>query len=452
MMNPQHSGKKTYGVTCTQTGKECIYIGARLLLDEGLELTVHATLAHEMLHQAINMRYRNNCKPYEKGDEVRAKEYKKVVRVTNLKHPIDDLFERALRNPGGPDAKEAELIVRPAHAEVLYANDEEKRQQLDWNYRELYDFYRNRVLPDIDQALKNAHKKAKELQKKYNVPMDADDVEYFENIRKIKRKQKLLWMLLILMLLAIGGVGCFFYFWMAPMNQIVTINDEFFSGFEYLQLNDEAVQGLNLSVDANHQVLHFKSNYVIMTMLSIRHSMAMNNTLWKGFFVNFDDVADESTSSRFWKLHDSLLQPTMVVNCSDVNETRLSSFIGNHNTDRIIFVFDHSTSFGNFTPIELNHSWSQLKNETKQRILDRSIKFQGFDSTIREIIQSDTIKNDEELRRILVSEEIKIEIGEKLEEVKPYIERTHRLQFNRQSALFFRRVLQIEPTNPSFSA
>jgi hypothetical protein len=69
-MNPQHCGKRIFGLTCTQSGNECIYIGARLLLDEELKLTVHGTLAHEMLHQAISMRYRNGCKPYEKGDEV----------------------------------------------------------------------------------------------------------------------------------------------------------------------------------------------------------------------------------------------------------------------------------------------------------------------------------------------------------------------------------------------
>jgi hypothetical protein len=222
-MNPQYCGKKVYGVTCTQTGNERIYISAQLLLDEEHKLTVHGALAHEMLHQAINMRYRNGCKPYEKGDKARGNEYKKVMRETNLKHPIDDLFERALRNPGGPDGKEAELIVRPAHAEVLYANDEEKRQQLDWNYRELYDFYRDRVLPDIDQALKEAHEKAKEIQKKYNVPMDADDVEYFENIRKLKRKQRLLWIGSILALLAVAAAGCFFYLW-TQINQIEAVN------------------------------------------------------------------------------------------------------------------------------------------------------------------------------------------------------------------------------------
>jgi hypothetical protein len=138
-----------------------------------------------------------------------------VVRETNYKKPIDDLFERAMRNPGGPDIREAELIVRPAHAEMLYANDEEKRQKLRLHYCEIYDFYRNRVLPDIDQALKEAHFKAKELQEKYNEPMDADDVEYFENIQKLKRKQQMLWIGSILALLAVGGAGCFFYFWMA---------------------------------------------------------------------------------------------------------------------------------------------------------------------------------------------------------------------------------------------
>jgi hypothetical protein len=375
-MNPQYCGKRVYGMTCTKTDFGCIYIGARLLLDEELKLTVHGTLAHEMLHQAINMRYRNDCKPYEKDDEVRAKEYKEVVRETNFKYPIDDLFERALRNPGGQDGKEVELIVRPAHAEVLYANEEEKREKLQRNYQEIYDFYHNRVIPDIDQALKDAHEKSKELQEKYNVPMDADDIEYFENIQKLKRKQQILWIGSILALLAVGGVGCFFYFWMTPMNQIESINDEFFNGFESVQLTDGAVRGFNLSLDANHQVLHFKSNCVVMTIIAMQQFLAPNNLLWKSIFVDFDIVADKSTGRRFWKLHNSLLQPTMIVNCSGVDVTRLSGYIGSICTDRIVLVSENSLNIENLTSIELNHSWSQLTNTSQQSILEKRVEFQ----------------------------------------------------------------------------
>jgi hypothetical protein len=429
MMNPQHCGKRIFGLTCTQPGNECIYIGARLLLDEELKLTVHGTLAHEMLHQAIIMRYRNDCKPYEKGDEARAKEYREVVRETNFKYVLDDLFERALRNPGGQDAKEIELIVRPAHAEVLYVNDEVKRQRLERNYNELYDFYRNRVLPDIDQALKEAHEKAKKLQEKYNVPMDADDVEYFENIRKLKRKQLMLWIGSILTLLVVCGAGCFFYFWKTPMNQIKTINGEFFSGFEHIQLTNEAVQSFYLNIDAaNHQVLHFKSNCAVMTVLAIYQFLAMDSSMWKSFFVNFDEVADESKGKKFRELHESLLHPTMIVNCSGVNATRLLNFLGGFNTERIILVSESFKNFDNWTSIELNHSWSQLTNPTQLRILERSIVFQGIYVALRKILRKKPIESaidsDDILRRIVTSDKIKIRIGTKLVKLKVYVNRT----------------------------
>jgi hypothetical protein len=432
-MNPQHYGKQMYGVTCTESGNECIYIGARLLLDEGLKLTVHGTLAHEMLHQAVNMRYRNACKPYEKNDEVRAKEYKKVMRDTLFRHPIDDLFERALRNPGGPNVKEAELIVRPVHAKALYANDEAKVKELEWNYPEIHDFYRKRVLPDIEQALKDAHEKAKELQKKHNVPMDADDVEYFENIRKLKRKQRLLWFGSILALLAVSASGCFFYFWMTPMNQIETINDEFFSGFEYLQLTDEAVRSFNLSVDANNQVLHIKSNSVVMTILAIHQLLAIDNSLWKSFFVNFNDVTDEMSGKKFWKLHESLLYPTMIVNCSGIDAPRLSNYIGTSSSDRIILVSENSPSFDNFSSIELSHSWSQLTSATQQRIFGKMVTFQGCNSTIGDIFKTTEIGIGEKLRRIVTSEKTSIKIGGKLKQFDLYVNRTLEIAKNRFS-------------------
>jgi hypothetical protein len=159
-MNPEHEGKGIYGITCTKI--KSIYIGARHLLDPELKLQVHGTLVHELFHQAIFIRYGNDCKPYEKGDMERSKEYKEAVRETRWKFPIDDLFERALRNRGGPDFQEAEIIVRPMHAEALYANNEIMRARLERNYGELYAFYHNRVLPDIDQGLADLHKRAKE--------------------------------------------------------------------------------------------------------------------------------------------------------------------------------------------------------------------------------------------------------------------------------------------------
>jgi hypothetical protein len=63
--------------------------------------------------------------------------------------------------------------------------------------------------------------------------------------------------------------------------------------------------------------------------------------------VNFDDLADESTGEKFWKLNKSLLQQTMIIRSSGVNATRLSSFIGNISSDRIILVTEKLTTKGN---------------------------------------------------------------------------------------------------------
>jgi hypothetical protein len=209
----------------------------------------------------MKMLHNNGCKPYKKGDKQVMKEYQEAVKQSRRKDHNEEIFARALViSPDvDDDEQEAEAIVRPAHVTALYANDPAKRKEIEANYPELYNFYRNRVLLDIDRALKDAHEKARKLQEKYNVPMDADDVEYFENIQKLKRKQLVLWIGSILALLVVAGAGCFFHFWMTPINQIATINDEFFSGFEYLQLTDDAVRGFNLSIDSNHRVLHFNS-------------------------------------------------------------------------------------------------------------------------------------------------------------------------------------------------
>jgi hypothetical protein len=384
-LNPEYCSRTIYGLTCPVDG--CIYIAAKLLLDPPSRFKVHGTLVHEMVHQSMNMLHNNDCKPYKKNDKQAMEEYKEAVKQSKRKDHNEDIFARALVvSPDEDDDKqEAEAIVRPAHVTALYANDATKREEIEANYPELYDFYRNRVLPDIDQALKDADEKAKNLQKKYKKPLDVNDLEYLENIRKLKCKKRLLWIGSIFALLAVCGTGCFFYFWMYPMNQIESINDEFFSGFEYLQLTEEVVRGFNISVDTDRRVLHFKSNCVTMTILAIRQFLKKDNSLGKSFFVNFDVVTDESTGKKFRKLHESLVSLTMIVNCSGVDLTRLSSLIGSFSSNRIILVLENSKKVGNFSSFKLNHSWSQLTKTSQQRILNKIVDFQGFNATIGEI-------------------------------------------------------------------
>jgi hypothetical protein len=366
-MNPLYCGRPMYGLACTGLG--CLYIAAKNLLDPTLKFKVYGTLVHELFHQALKMLYNNDCKPYKKGNNARMQEYRNAIRMSKLIDHNEPVFERALRITldDDEDEQEAEAIVRPAHVTALYMNDDEKRQEIEANYPELYVFYRTRVLPDIDRALKK-------LQKKQNVPIGANDVEYFENIRKLKKRYQRLWLATvvigILLLLSVCGFGWHYFTWTAAINQIETINEEFFGGYEWLQLTSETVNSFNLNVDATHNTLHFKSNCVLMTILAIYQTLSNDNSLHKNFIVNFDDASDDLTGKKFWKLHQSRLQPTMIVNCSGVDMTRLSSFLTAHSTDRIILVSDDSINFENISPVRLNHSFTQLTKESQEKCLN----------------------------------------------------------------------------------
>lgn len=131
-----------------------IYIGAKSVDPHH----VIGTLAHEMAHLVMQMRYDNNCQPYR-------------IHQTHLQstflHIVDSNYEKFLRDERYDHIVEsvyryydytlwpAELIVRIPHM-TAYRKDIIARNQISTEFPELFQFYDQHVQPDIDDFILHA--------------------------------------------------------------------------------------------------------------------------------------------------------------------------------------------------------------------------------------------------------------------------------------------------------
>lgn len=478
-MKPVLIGRRIVGLTsityCT------IYIAALKLRDEESKFDVYGTIAHEMCHLAINMLYDNDCKPFKKDDGERAKKYNKVVEITKQKDDYRDvIFARAMNQ------RESELIVRPIHATVVYWHYKARRKQLEANFSELYKFYHNNLLPDIDKALKDTANGAKKLKEKHDLSIEPDTVNQHESkpcsqeestsnncstpIEQIDTNQhsieqlqnqseqlnpwKKFWFV-ILKLLRFLFIGLLF-----SCASIITlllavdvlnkessfheINKNFnkLHDFESLSLREDYIGDLKLKldIDATRKVLFLKSNCVFITFLAIYQIVSTNDFTKKNIFVNFSDLADKSTSTRILDVYNSYLQPTMIVNCSGIDETKISNFIDKFKK-RVILIGDGSVQ--KFEPIEVEHSWFQLTEDTKQISLKTVINFQGYNITLSAIANIVLMKSEKVFNWIVRSNHEQLKIGQELENNELYVNRLVRMYTNNTKSSIYDPTLRV---------
>lgn len=163
VLNPT-AEQNTKGLYST-SGK--IFIGAKELLDPSTEQEAFGTLAHELGHYALNTVYDNKAKPYYAKDKQRNQEFDVICKATETNSEkekyIDLVYTRYLI-----DTHHAELIVRVPHLIALYHNQPEKIEELRRNFPQLFDFYENKVLRDLENSLPELKKKAEFLIEEQN--------------------------------------------------------------------------------------------------------------------------------------------------------------------------------------------------------------------------------------------------------------------------------------------
>lgn len=111
-----------------------------------------ANLAHKLLHYALNHVNDNECKPYRRKQSEKMFRFKKIVAVYKRKpETLDPAVQHVFRM--FETLWDAELIACVPYFLALYGNEPEKFHEVNDTHKELFDFYYDVVLKDIDSHL-----------------------------------------------------------------------------------------------------------------------------------------------------------------------------------------------------------------------------------------------------------------------------------------------------------
>ncbi|XP_070503089.1 uncharacterized protein [Chironomus tepperi] len=176
-----------------------IYIGAKQLLDSETEHITLANIAHELCHYTMNLVYKNQAKPYTFGDVKMEKEFQNITDLcqqSNKEENIIDIVFDAYRKK----MHHAELIVRPVHLVVFYQNNPGRLEKNKEIFKRLFEFYENKVIPDIEKALIDIESRDEKVQQKKD-----------RKISKLKKISLVGGLLAVIGILAAFVIGIIFY-------------------------------------------------------------------------------------------------------------------------------------------------------------------------------------------------------------------------------------------------
>jgi len=144
--------------------KGIICVAAGFLLNQSTENETFGTLSHELCHYAMSLVFRNSARPYRRKDRERRREFAAIVKICKQNRDKEELIDFAFQYP--QHMHHAELIVRVPHLIALYHNQPEKLKESRENFTELFNFYEQKVIPDMECALPRIEKEIERMDKK----------------------------------------------------------------------------------------------------------------------------------------------------------------------------------------------------------------------------------------------------------------------------------------------
>jgi ankyrin repeat protein len=121
-----------------------------------------ATLVHKLLHYAMNHINDNDCKPYRRKQAEKMFRFRKIVTVYKRKiETLNPVVQRVFDLP--ESLWDAELVACVPYILAFYNDDLASLHAITESHKELFDFYSEFVLKDIDDHLvRNSLNKFKE--------------------------------------------------------------------------------------------------------------------------------------------------------------------------------------------------------------------------------------------------------------------------------------------------
>ncbi|CAG9812043.1 unnamed protein product [Chironomus riparius] len=297
-----------------------ICVGAKQLLDPLTEHETFGTLAHELCHYAINLTFKNFAKPYAKTDQTSKEEFKKILQICKANQGYEEIIDFAFKE--SPSVHEAELIVRASHMIAFYDNQPEKLVELHTFYAELFNYYTEKVIPTMMEAIPSIRKKA--------------DVEIKEKDKKIFKLTRNFYIAIGLGILIAAMVGMFFYKPTYVFDELSAENQE--------KVRNSIVSYSNVSVQfkdlfGNGSIAYLKLTSDHITDMLGGVALNINDPL----LHYLDDIVTFEWDGMHWELKKKFLQSYLNfqeqnITFKDLKEQSNESF-NNLTSQQIINVF-----------------------------------------------------------------------------------------------------------------
>lgn len=134
-----------------------IYIGAKHLKDAEKKYKCIGVIIHEFCHCAILLTYANKFDPFPMGDSVTKIIYNKIFQEIKKryddKEKFDEIFHLAFQCYDA-NSQPSELIVRPIHIIMHYLENQTKINEICGKFINLFKFFENTAIHDIESATK----------------------------------------------------------------------------------------------------------------------------------------------------------------------------------------------------------------------------------------------------------------------------------------------------------
>lgn len=144
-----------------------ITIGAQELLNDGSRLIALGNLAHELCHCAMVLTYDSFARPYYVNSSQVIHNFERILKMCQNNSEKEEIIKIVFDYP--KTMQHAELIARVPQLMVVYHDQPEKITECRENFKQLFEIYEQKVIPEMERtlpAIESAAAQEKEMKNK----------------------------------------------------------------------------------------------------------------------------------------------------------------------------------------------------------------------------------------------------------------------------------------------
>ncbi|XP_070504897.1 reticulocyte-binding protein homolog 1-like [Chironomus tepperi] len=375
--NMDLQGRDSLGTTYPVS--KWIFIGAKSSKLFNRKQEIKGVISHEICHYVMRLVYQNNDSPFIKADQERLKEFEDIVEEYNKwKVKNDEESQGDDDDCNGiistvyklyaPEDYVAELIVRGPHIQAEFDNDKPKELHLENLYKNLFEYWNKRVMPDLENFNLEKREKIKQLNKNFGLLKEIKSLDY-----KLSEPKNM----------SIQPEG----------NDVIIIS----TNVPNLLL----IQLYNHVKEKDSELLDSRNVFVSLT--------CSNND---DNFENYMEVLKQNSNLNIF------------VDCTKGMNVNVKEIVVN-NTNKFIFLIKDNNQYDKISKnitskgikhnrVTVNYSWNDLTEATQKSLLKSEINFQGNSAmTLNQLISIGDftqVFDDQQLNLLLEKSEMSINL------------------------------------------